>query len=194
MHKSINVIQTCTFSFFEVVLPTLREWHGQLRKPFKLGDVEVNVEESDAGIEDTEKHVDTKMVIIANDDRLVLHAYNSTQNLMVQGKNSNAFAVNYLEPFFTDKISIKKVAIEQFNSNVQKTFGTAKTAAIKKKTNGSKPFHCPHCKVKSSNVADLNTHVKTSYSLKVVKRKSRKEVTQILNENTSILDETSKIR
>ena len=86
----------------------------------------------------------------------------------------NAFAVNYLEPNFTDKMSINKVSIEQFNSNVQKTFGTTKTAAIKKKTNGSKPFHCPHCKVKSSNVADLNTHVKTSHSLKVVKRKSRK--------------------
>ena len=87
---------------------------------------------------------------------------------------------NAFEPNFTDKMSINKVSIEQFNSNVQKTFGTTKTAAIKKKTNGSKPFHCPRCKVKSSNVSDLKMHVKTSHSLKVVKQKSRKEVTQIL--------------
>ena len=83
-------------SYFEVVLPILRDWHRQLKKPFKIGDLDVKVEESDPGIENTAKHIDTKLVINANNNRLVLHAYNGTQNLMVQGRNFENFAINYL--------------------------------------------------------------------------------------------------
>ena len=56
-------------AYFEVVLPLLKQWH----------DV-------------TEKHMDTKLVVFAGNDRLVLHAYNGTQNLMVQGKNHENLA------------------------------------------------------------------------------------------------------
>ena len=48
--------------------------------------------------------MDTKLVIFVNNDRLVLHAYNATQNLMIQGKNHENFAVKYLEPMFLEKI------------------------------------------------------------------------------------------
>ena len=53
----------------------------------QIDETEVKIIEIDAGIENSEKHVDTKLVVMVNNDRLVLHAYNGTQNLMVQGKN-----------------------------------------------------------------------------------------------------------
>ena len=76
-------------SYFTVVLPLLRKWHEQVSKPFKLNDIVIEVEEADPGVESSEKHIDTKLVIIADKDRLVLHAYNSTQ-----GKNYQRFAVD----------------------------------------------------------------------------------------------------
>ena len=86
------------------------------------------MEESDPGIDDSNKHIDTKLVIIANTDRLVLHAYNGTQNLIVQGKNYANFAVNYLEPFFSKKVNEDLEEIEKFNSNVKEMLGQKKTA------------------------------------------------------------------
>ena len=107
-------------SYFKVVLPLLKVWHAQVGKSFKLSDIGIEVEQSDPGVENSEKHIDTKLVIIADNDRLVLHVYNSTQNLMVQGRNFEHFAVNYLEPFFTQKINEQIVEIENININVQK--------------------------------------------------------------------------
>ena len=65
----------------------LRIWHQKVDEIVEINGTEVKLIEVDAGIENSAKHVDTKLVVMANNDRLVLHAYNGTQNLMVQGKN-----------------------------------------------------------------------------------------------------------
>ena len=172
-------------SYFEVVLPLLRQWHGKEKEYVKINETEMKVEESDPGIESSEKHVDTKLVIITGNDRLVLHAYNSTQNLMVQGKNFENFAINCLEPYFSNKIKVKLDAIVKFNNSVQNMLGQDKPA-IKKKDKMSKPFQCPHCKVKNSTVADLRMHVKSSHSMKI--QNGKKET--IMYEDISILSES----
>ena len=74
-------------SYFKVLLPFLKDWHNKVKKPFKFDDLEILVDESDAGMDNANRHMDTKMVVFANTERIVLHAYNGTQNLMVQGKN-----------------------------------------------------------------------------------------------------------
>ena len=58
---------------------------------------------------------------------------------------------------------------------------------LKQKTNGSKPFNCPHCRVKSSTVGDLRMHLKSSHSSIANKKLSRKT----LNEDTSLLDDSN---
>ena len=98
-------------AYFEVVLPLLRDWHGQVKKPFKLNDLDIVVDEADPGIDSSEKHMDTKLVIIVNTDRLVLHAYNSTQNLMVQGKNHENFAVNILNPILNKRYKKQRIRL-----------------------------------------------------------------------------------
>ena len=87
-------------SYFEIVLPLLREWSKKCGENVKLGLEEMKIIEVEAGYEKSTKHVDTKLVLLADNSRLVLHAYNSTQKLMVQGQNYQKFALDCLEPFF----------------------------------------------------------------------------------------------
>ena len=173
-------------AYSEVVLPLLSVWHSIGTKVFKLNDIEVNIIESDPGIDINDKHMDTKLVIIANNDRLVLHAYNSTQNLMVQGKNFQKFAINYLEPLFTETIVKTMPSIERFNANVLEVLGVNKPTI--KQPKGPKPFHCPQCKVKSTTVADLKMHMKSSHSNVIRRNQLVRKVKKNLNENLSLLD------
>lgn len=79
---------------------------------------------------------------MANNDRLVLHTYNGTQNVMVQGKNYENFAVNCLKPFFTHKIDCSLDIITKFNNDVKDTLGSKKT--IKRKRN-QQPLETSGC-------------------------------------------------
>ena len=125
-HLNVEIKSGCVnmrFSdgaYFEVVLPLLREWHKREAESFVVNDLTIKVDEIDAGIDKTDKHMDTKLIITVNTDRIVLHAYNGTQNLMVQGKNYVNFAVSCLEPFFTEKINAKIENVDKFNDGVCK--------------------------------------------------------------------------
>ena len=59
-----------------------------------------------------------------------------------------------------------------------------------KETKGSKPFHCPQCKVTSSTVADLRKHIKSSHSKTETKNKVIKKSKRILDEDLSLLNDT----
>ena len=91
-------------AYLHIVLLLLREWNSKVNDIVKINDTEIRILEADVGMDNTEKHVDTKLVILANNNRLVIHIYNGTQNLMVQGKNYEAFALNCLKPYFQDRI------------------------------------------------------------------------------------------
>jgi hypothetical protein len=110
-------------------------------------DFDIKIVESDVGVDNLDKHMDTKIVVFVNDERIVLHAYNSTQNLMVKGKNFVNFAVKCLQPYFTKKIEESEDFIVQFNNNVQDMLGKKKPKSNLK----TKPLNCPHCRVKASN-------------------------------------------
>ena len=88
-------------AYFQIVLPLLREWKQKCGEDIDINEVKVKIVDVDAGTENSMRHVDTKLTLVVNDDRYVLHAYNGTQNLMVQGRNYENFALNYLKPFFT---------------------------------------------------------------------------------------------
>ena len=62
-----------------------------------------------------------------NEERIVLHAYNGTQNLMVQGKNFANFVGKYPQPYFSKQIVESQDLIRRFNSNVQDMLGKKKT-------------------------------------------------------------------
>ena len=70
--------------------PHLKEWHDNPQSFVKNNEYEIQIVEIEKGFDKAKKHVDTKLVMISSEQRYVLHVYNTTQNLMVQGRNSEA--------------------------------------------------------------------------------------------------------
>ena len=77
-------------------------------------------------------------------------------------------------------------SIESFNANVLEVLGVNKPTI--KQPKGPKPFHCPQCKVKSTTVADLKMHLKSSHSNVIRRNQLVRKVKKNLNENLSLLD------
>ena len=67
-------------SYYEVLLPLVK---GQT---VQLNNTEVEIVNVQCGTEVSDLHVDTKITMHIHHEKIIMHAYNSTQNLMVQEK------------------------------------------------------------------------------------------------------------
>ena len=171
-------LRFCDGSYFEIVLPLIKLWSKKVDETIKIDDTEVHVAEVDAGLEKSDNHVDTKMIIITNGDRIVLHAYNSTQNLMVQGKNYENFAVNCLQPFFVQKIKQSIDKIRKFNSDVKESLGPKNSTKIR----SDKPYNCQHCEVKPSTIGDLRLHMKKCHTKPTINSPANRKAIKFVND------------
>ena len=114
-------------SYCELILPLIKAWQQKVDEIVQINENEIKIVEVEAGKEQTGSHVDTKLVVMNKGDRLVLHAYNGTQNLMVQGKNYEQFALNVLVPYITPKIENSLTSISKINTQIKETLGAKKT-------------------------------------------------------------------
>ena len=167
-------------AYIELVLPLMKSWNKKVNKVFEINNTQIKVIEIDTGIEESGNHVDTKLVIMANNQRFVLHAYNGTQNLMVQGKNYEQFAVNCLQPFFQQKIQESLDIINKNNANI-------KEALSNKELEVPKQVNCPQCEVRKTTKAELKVHMKTCHTKPSLSSPQNK-IPKILNENVSLHD------
>ena len=94
-----------------------------------------------------------------SDSRYVLHSYNTTQNLMVQGKNSHSFVAHCLEPYFSDKITSVLDKIKLFNNAVEERLSASSLPAHPTNT-----FKCAHCDVLTRSLPDLKVHLKICHT------------------------------
>ena len=172
-------------SYFQTVLPLLRSWNRNQNEKLLINETEVEVIEIDSGIDSNQKHVDTKLVILANNCRLVLHAYNSKQKIMVQGENYEKFALNCLEPFFKEKIDETIEQITKINEDIKESFDRKKEFKI------DKTFNCPQCEIVKRSNADLKVHIKSCHTNPCISSPPRHKVQKVLQEDLSIsaLDE-----
>ena len=171
-------------AYFVLVLPLMRLWNRKVNEVFIVNETEIKVIEIDTGIEETGNHVDTKIVIMANNQRFVLHAYNGTQNLMVQGKNYEQFAVNCLRPFFLKKIQESLDDINKYNINIKEVLSV-------KPLKANKQFKCPQCESIATTNTELKAHMKTCHTKPGISP-PRYKVPKILNENISLVDISTK--
>ena len=171
-------------AYFVLVLPLMRLWSSKVNEVFIGNETEIKVIEIDTGIEETGNHVDTKIVIMANNQRFVLHAYNGTQNLMVQGKNYEQFAVNCLRPFFLKKIQESLDDINKYNINIKEVLSV-------KPLKANKQFKCPQCESIATTNTELKAHMKTCHTKPGISP-PRYKVPKILNENISLVDISTK--
>ena len=65
----------------------MKLWQSQNKKHFKYDDTNISVNEFEERLEGNNKHHDTKAVFLSDNlnHRIVVHSYNSTQNLKVEG-------------------------------------------------------------------------------------------------------------
>ena len=171
-------------SYFEIILPLLREWHRRSNEIININNIEVKIIEVDAGIENTAKHVDTKLIVIVNGDRLVLHAYNGTQNLMVQGRNYENFAINYLQPFFINKIELAIDKITEFNNGVKDALGPTKVIQMKP----DKIYSCPQCDIIAATTGDLKLHIKSCHTKPRINSPKKNKILKTLGEDSSLVN------
>ena len=170
-------------SYYQVVLPWLRELSIKACQTVRIGDVEVKVIEVHAGKENTGNHVDTQLVVMEGNNRLVLHAYNSTQNLMIQGKSYDHFALNVLEPFFSKLIEESLEKISNFNTKVQENLAPKRSLKLKTK----KPCKCPQCNIVSKTPGDLRIHMKKCHTKPSITPAKQTKILKVLNEDTSMV-------
>ena len=139
-------------AFNEVVLKSLIELKNG-PKFFVIGTEEVERISIDPRKELSGKHVDTKLEFKFNSEKIVIHVYNSTQKLLIQGRKHCWFVENYLEPFFKIRISKLMTEIEQINRDIITTLdeGTLDEEA--------EILYCDKCDFSAQSGENLRNHI-----------------------------------
>ena len=183
-HLEIEVKTGCVnlrFSdgaYHEVVLPLMKKWICKSDENILINSSTIKILEAEDGKDVNARHVDTKLVALVDNNRLVIHAYNSTQNVMVQGKCRENFVFNILEPFFRQEIDINISNIKKFNEDVKESICLSK----EKRTKISVSLTCPYCGKKSSSKNSLRTHLKACHTKPELASPMKRKVIKLSNE------------
>ena len=131
----IDTKQTCMnmkFSpgaYLQCVLPVIKKWGlcFQSKQTINEENISIRVDEFEERKEMSDKHVNTKLVLYVNGDKIVVHCYNSTQNLRVDGKKHADFVGQYLKPKFLQCIEKHLHEITQFDRALISSLNPKKT-------------------------------------------------------------------
>ena len=117
--KSKN-LRFSTGAFIYVAKQFVKECESKFKNKTMIihKDMEMRVEEFRDGIELNDKHFDTKLVLFVNGNKVVLHCYNSTQNIKVEGSIYLNFIEKFLHPLFLSNIEIMKSRIVEYDKSV----------------------------------------------------------------------------
>ena len=143
-------------AYQETVLPLFKLWRQRVDEEVNLNGARIKVVSVEVGLESSAKHVDTKLVVMVNNNRIVIHCYNSTQNVMIQGRNRENFVSNILEPYFRQQIESSVERINKVNKEVKEILETQGNLRQNENAHQS----CPHCDMKTTSTLKLRTHVK----------------------------------
>ena len=92
-------------SWYNVVLPSNQYWEaGKGNKTFKIDGRVVKIADVKTGKDVSGKHIDTQIVFFSNRDKIVLHCYNTTQLILVNGHGYSDFIQMFLKPFLIQNL------------------------------------------------------------------------------------------
>ena len=160
-------------------------------KLFIVGKEEVERVTIDHRNELTGKHVDTKIEFKVNNEKIVVHIYNTRQKLTIQGKRYKWFVDNYLEPFFKLRISSNISKIEEINKSIisklkpksSKQNMNTKTSLVEE----AEILECDKCDVTTTNAENLRKHIVQDHTVNVF------HGLQIQSSNSSEIENTEYI-
>ena len=104
-------------AYHEVVLPVLRNWLKRGNEEFEINGSSLKIIDADEGKDLSKKHVDSKITVMVDNEKIVIHAYNTTQNVMVQGRKREKFVRTILEPYLWEQIQSAEDRIDRINRN-----------------------------------------------------------------------------
>ena len=154
-------------SYLYVVMPMVKIWQTKYEKneTFQEGSLSVKVEEIENGLEMNARHLDTKIVFSVNNKKVVLHCYNSTQNLMVNGKMYVEFIDQYLQPLFVKEIETIRFKIAEYDKTVvsslapkQRPLHATKSLKGIRSIIHQPSFSCQKCSFSANNQSHLKRH------------------------------------
>ena len=98
-------------AYIQVAKPMIKECEDrfQSQATFNKDNMEIKVDEIRAGKELNDKHVDTKIVFSVNNKKVVMHCYNSTQNMNIAGTIYFEFIEKFLVPMFENNIKKSQI-------------------------------------------------------------------------------------
>ena len=149
-----------------VVLPTIRYW-DQVKEESscRVGSTVIKISSVELGKEAGGRHMDTKVVFFANTDRVVLHLYNTTQRILVNGHGYDYLIDIFLKPYFEAKLFPNLKHIDDFNKEVLAAL-SGKRKAVTRPTRSvrykaiSRPS-CKQCDESFVNLSLLGAHTKS---------------------------------
>ena len=177
IHLEIENKQKCSnlrFSagaFLMVARPFIKECESKFlnKVPIIINDMEITIEEYRDGMEMNNKHFDTKIALFVNRKKVVIHSYNSTQNLKVDGSIYVDFLENFLIPLFRSKIDKLGDKISQYDRSVYTTL-SARGRPIRPRSVKSvrsvihqSNFTCKCCGYEFVNYNQLKKHKLTEH-------------------------------
>ena len=135
-------------------------------KHFIVGKESVERVSIESRQEQSGKHVDSKIVFKVNNEKIVIHVYNTKQKLTIQGKKHKWFVDSYLEPFLKLRILNSQDEINVINKAILERLSNTEhiTLALDEE---SEVIVCDNCDFSSTNSDSLREHIKVCHSQNV---------------------------
>ena len=140
-------------------------------KHFIVGKEEVERVLIDPRKELTGKHIDTKIEFKVGGGKILIHAYNTKQKMIIQGKKYKWFVDNYLEPFLKRKIlsclpqieETNKTVLEKLKTNKRKPHSTEKQSLDEE----AEIITCDKCTFTTTIAECLREHIISHHTVNV---------------------------
>ena len=99
-----------------VVLPSIKYWSDVMgSKLCNIGDINIKIADVKTGKDVSGKHIDTQIIVFINRDKVVLHCYNTTQLILVNGHGYSRLVEVFLKPYFESKVDLNATEIDDYN-------------------------------------------------------------------------------
>ena len=146
-------------SWQNVVIPSLFYWKEVAgEQSCKVGDYTIKIGSVKSGRDAIGNNIDHKIVFFADRDKVVCHAYNTTQLILVNGHGYRKLIDLFLKPFFQSKIEYCLPDIKAYNTKVLEKLGTKMVKRSNVAYKGGSCFSCNQCDFSSKNLSSLNKH------------------------------------
>ena len=116
-------------AFLHAVKPSLEIWN-QIHKNEDThveNDLSISVVDLLIGEDQNGKQMDSKVTFLVNKSKVVVHVYNSTCNVKVEGSIYHTFIQKYLEPLFSQLAVEKQIDIANSDQEIAKVLGNKVT-------------------------------------------------------------------